>query len=294
MLCINQKLNTLARQIVEAYLPTIPEGMLIHLQAAAGVSQKNSTTTQGQKDPLMTNYERLVELYLIHVLAKLSEWDFATEFLQYNNVLSDSSKKTYGKILDKLHQKSLRPKKAVSTKKLQHQSTAVDPPNFGSKSTSTVTSPTIASTSVSSPTLSSASTLSSPETSHTLEPQIGSSSNASKPGAESGPGVVSTKKSSSAASSGSLNNTRTTIAVSKKDSSAVTLRGRALLFLQHYVKLIRQASGQMGTNQLMIVVGLVVFMGALSRNRTRASKYLKAGMAKVMDTVKMGTTVTSI
>jgi hypothetical protein len=67
-----------------------------------------------------------------------------------------------------------------------------------------------------------------------------------------------------------------------------------LLWLQHYVDLIKNASSQMGPSQLMFAVGLVVFLGALSRNRTRASKYLKAGMAKVMDTVKMGTTVTSI
>ncbi|KAF9313199.1 hypothetical protein BGZ91_006344, partial [Linnemannia elongata] len=89
MLCVQQKLYTLARQIVEAYLATIPEGMLIHLETAAGVS----LNPEGPKDPLMTNYERLVELYLIHVLAKLGEWTSATDFLQYNTVLSDSSKK---------------------------------------------------------------------------------------------------------------------------------------------------------------------------------------------------------
>lgn len=91
MLCVQQKLYTLARQIVEAYLATIPEGMLIHLETAAGVSLNHD----GPKDPLMTNYERLVELYLIHVLAKLSEWTSATDFLQYNTVLSDSSKKVF-------------------------------------------------------------------------------------------------------------------------------------------------------------------------------------------------------
>lgn len=50
----------------------------------------------------------------------------------------------------------------------------------------------------------------------------------------------------------------------------------------------------MGPSQLMVVVGIVVFLGALARNRARASRVVKAGMAKVMQTVKMGTTVTSI
>ncbi len=93
LLCINQKLYALGRQIVEAYLATIPEGMLIHLETAAGVALAPAGPGSNGKDPLMTNYERLVELYLIHVLAKLSEWDYAAEFLQYNSVLSETSKK---------------------------------------------------------------------------------------------------------------------------------------------------------------------------------------------------------
>jgi len=92
MLCAQQKLLTLARHIVESYLATIPEGMLIHLETAAGVSLSHEVSSS-QKDPLMTNYERLVELYLIHVLAKLGEWTSANDFLQYNTVLSDTSKK---------------------------------------------------------------------------------------------------------------------------------------------------------------------------------------------------------
>ena len=90
LLCINQKLYTLARHITEAYLATIPEGMLIHLVTAAGALTRAES---GNKDQLMINYERLVELYVVHVLAKLGEWVPARDFLEYNSVLSDSSKK---------------------------------------------------------------------------------------------------------------------------------------------------------------------------------------------------------
>ncbi|KAG0321981.1 hypothetical protein BGZ99_003565 [Dissophora globulifera] len=295
MLCVNQKLYTLARHIIEAYMASIPDGMLIHLETAAGVSLHNHGVS-GLKDPVMTNYERLVELYLIHVLAKLNEWDSAADFLKYNTVLSDNSKKTYGKILDKLHQKSLRPKKSVVKKQQHsHQPTVLDSQHFASKSVSSVTSPTALSTAVSSPTLSSASTMGSPSPLRTLEPRVESSSNSVSAIA------TDTKKSqfnSSGESSSGSQSAQTKIAVSKKAASALssvsTLQGRMLLFLQHYGELIKSASKQMGTNQLMIIVGVVVFLGALSRNRTRASKYLKAGMAKVMQTVKMGTTVTSI
>jgi hypothetical protein len=67
--------------------------MLIHLETAAGVALNHGV--HGEKDPLITNYERLVELYVIHVLAKLNEWDYAAELLQYNSVLSDQTKKVY-------------------------------------------------------------------------------------------------------------------------------------------------------------------------------------------------------
>jgi hypothetical protein len=81
---------TLARQITESYLATIPDGMMIHLETAAGAL---TSVERGNKDPLMTNYERLVELYVVHVLAKLNEWDSARQFVEYNTVLSDSAKK---------------------------------------------------------------------------------------------------------------------------------------------------------------------------------------------------------
>jgi len=90
LLCVNQKMYSLARQITEAYLTTIPEGMLIHLETAAGAL---TSVERGNKDPLMTHYERLVELYVVHVLTKLNEWDSARQFLEYNTVLSDSTKK---------------------------------------------------------------------------------------------------------------------------------------------------------------------------------------------------------
>ncbi|KAF8937667.1 hypothetical protein BGZ47_008919 [Haplosporangium gracile] len=281
MLCVQQKLYTLARQIVEAYLATIPEGMLIHLETAAGVS----LNPEGPKDPLMTNYERLVELYLVHVLAKLGEWTSATDFLQYNTVLSDSSKKSYGKVLDKLHQKSLRPKKTKTSL----------PSLADSRSSNTSASPSVSSTSVSSPTLSSASTMGSPATAHTLEPRNNGSSSSQHSNTTISAATSVTKKATTAvvASSG-----RSKIAVGKKGSAttvqATKARGRLMILLQHYVDQIKTMSSQMGANQLMVIVGLVVFMGVLSRNRTKASKYLKAAANKVMQTVKMGTTVTSI
>ncbi|KAG0212084.1 hypothetical protein BGX28_006845 [Mortierella sp. GBA30] len=297
LLCINQKLFALGRQIVETYLATIPEGLLIHLETAAGVALAPGGPSGDSKDPLIINYERLVELYVIHILAKLGEWDYAAEFLQYNSVLSETTKKTYSKILGKLHQKSLRPKRKTGSAKLQHSSLDSPP-----KSSAGSSSPSIASSSVSSPTLSSASTMGSPATSHALDGSRSSSAAATVSSLSSVSNDISSvataKKQSSSSASAASNGVRIKMALTGKESASAvstsTIQGRFWILLQHYIDLIKSASSQMGTNQLMIIVGLVVFLGALARNRERASRYWKAGMAKVMQTVKMGTTVTSI
>ncbi|KAF9368718.1 hypothetical protein CPB97_004319 [Podila verticillata] len=290
LLCINQKLYTVARQITEAYLATLPEGLLIHLETAAGAL---TTVDSVAKDPLMTNYERLVELYLIHVLAKLGEWTYASEFLEYNSVLSDASKKVYAKILDRLHQKSLRPKK-----------TAQKSSHLQQRSSITTATSSAASTSVSSPTLSSASSMGSPSMSQSFVDEssldnraVASSTTTTTTTATSSTSTITTssgktkatgkKKTSSALTSSPV--TKAAVA-----SSASTLQGRFWILLRHYIELIKSAGNQIGPSQLMIVVGIVVFLGTLSRNRARASRVIKAGMTKVMQTIKMGTTVTSI
>lgn len=278
LLCIDQKLYPLARQIVEAYLATIPEGMLIHLETAAGVAI--SRGEHGEKDPLITNYERLMELYLLHVLTKLDEWEYVADLVQYNSVLSDHTKQTYSKILDKLHQRSQRPKKR--TKHVRRP--FLDAMDDGSRSLSRSGSTTVASTTPPSPTLSSTSAMDVVNGTHALDTKsvVGSQDSVITPG-KSTPSTTSpsTQK----------------VTVAKKDSaraSSVSTQNKMLLVLQHYGNLIKSAPSRMGSNHIMIVVGLVIFLTAISRNRDRVSKYLKAGMVKVMQTVKMGTTVTSI
>ncbi|KAG0030971.1 hypothetical protein BGZ81_001986 [Podila clonocystis] len=288
LLCINQKLYALARQITETYLATLPEGLLIHLETAAGAL---TTVDSVAKDPLMTNYERLVELYLIHVLAKLSEWIYASEFLEYNSILSDASKKVYAKILDKLHQKSLRPKKTAQ-KSSHHQQ----------RSSITTATSSAVTTSVSSPTLSSASSMSSPSMSQSFEDEslfdnsevVSSTTNTTTAASTTSTVTTSSGKTKSSSKKKTSSALSTSPITKAAVASSATLQGRFWILLQHYIDLIKSAGNQMGPSQLMIVVGIVVFLGALSRNRARALRVVKAGMAKVMQTVKMGTTVTSI
>ncbi|KAG0246360.1 hypothetical protein BGX31_002661 [Mortierella sp. GBA43] len=274
LLCANQKMYTLARQITEAYLATIPDGMMIHLETAAGAL---TSVERGNKDPLMTGYERLVELYVVHVLAKLNEWDSARQFVEYNTVLSDSAKKTYIKILDKLHQKSLRPKKTVAKKPV------VSAPAPSSLSSSVSVSPASELSSASSdaentPTATSGAVT----TSQGINEQTnGSQEAASIKSTSARAGTVLPK---SGPRSGSTAIT----------ASTLTLQGRIMLTLQHFVDQIKRASQSMGPSQMAVLFGIIALLGVLSRNRARASTIMRTVMAKVMQTVKMGTTVTSI
>ncbi|KAF9978825.1 hypothetical protein BGZ73_000095 [Actinomortierella ambigua] len=317
VLCINQKLLTLARQITEAYLSTMPEGLLIHLEAAAGAL----TTAADPKDPLMTTYERLAELYVIHVLAKLGEWDYARQFLSYNTIISVSSKKAYSKIIDKLHQKSLRPKKkkattATETKaKVDHHGSrgadSAGSPSFGSPASlsgesvgTSSSAPSGMSTMVSSPVLKSEMAGSTSVTDASFPGLSANSNGSSAGGAGVSAGSTNGKASGTTVSrpikTRSVGN-RSMATVGSSSSSAsssgsqlATIQNKVWIVVQHYAALVRQASAKMGTQQLMMVVAMVVFLGAMSRNRERVSRVVRTATMKVMQTIKMGTTVTSL
>ncbi|KAG0252585.1 hypothetical protein DFQ27_007961 [Actinomortierella ambigua] len=329
VLCINQKLLLLARQIIEAYLSTMPEGLLIHLEAAAGAL----TPAADPKDPLMTTYERLAELYLIHVLAKLGEWDYARQFLSYNTIISVSSKKAYSRIIDKLHQKSLKPKKKTTTATAKETKAKVD--QHGNRGADSAGSPALGSpaslsgesvgmsssvpsgmsTMVSSPVLRSemGTSLATEASIPSLLTNGGGGGGGAGAGAGAGAGnmngktTTTTTKTTSASrpiKTRSVGNRSMATASSSSSSSSsssttsssqlATIQSKVWIVVQHYVTLIRQASSKMGSQQLMMVVAMVVFLGALSRNRARASQVIRTATLKVMQTIKMGTTVTSL
>ncbi|KAJ3194162.1 hypothetical protein HK101_003366 [Irineochytrium annulatum] len=45
-----------------------------------------------KSQPELSNYEKMVELYVLHVLPHLQEWESAKEFLNFNDVLDDKLK----------------------------------------------------------------------------------------------------------------------------------------------------------------------------------------------------------
>ncbi|KAF9922370.1 hypothetical protein FBU30_007481 [Linnemannia zychae] len=83
LLCINQRLLELAKEITEAYLSELP---LIILSPTCMASS--------DKDSAIIQYGRLAEIYVLQVLVQLRQWDQARHFICFNNILSEQSKES--------------------------------------------------------------------------------------------------------------------------------------------------------------------------------------------------------
>ncbi|KAL1915971.1 uncharacterized protein VTP21DRAFT_6359 [Calcarisporiella thermophila] len=92
LLSLNENVPVVGREIVEAWLASLPDEEMEKME--------NGQEREG--------YEKIVELFVLHVLARLEEWDYAKEFLHYNEVISPDKKKVYENTLEKLHQKTLK------------------------------------------------------------------------------------------------------------------------------------------------------------------------------------------
>ncbi|KZT19028.1 hypothetical protein NEOLEDRAFT_79180 [Neolentinus lepideus HHB14362 ss-1] len=76
----SQILLTLVLSSLKLECPDIGRGMVEEWLARRG--QVDQTQTEGEN-----GYERVLELYCLHVLPRLKEWDYAREFLRYENEL---------------------------------------------------------------------------------------------------------------------------------------------------------------------------------------------------------------
>ncbi|GJJ77587.1 hypothetical protein EMPS_09946 [Entomortierella parvispora] len=281
LLCIHHRLFMLARQITEAYLASIPEDMLIHLEAAAGAQvDTNSTRT---KDTVMINYERLTELYVVHILAKLRDWDSARDFVDVNSILSPSTKKVYTRTLEKLYRKSLRPMTAPKR-----------PPDAVTRTAdlddhSPTSSSSANSTLVSSPTLSS---LALPFPHKVLHSMDVPHSNVATATLLSGSQITAApaKRSTKTSTDTALHRPSAIASRSRVATITSTVQGQLRVFAQRYTELLERISRYgIGTNQLMMLVALIVFLAAVSRSRVRATTATTTVIHRLLQSIK-GTT----
>ncbi|RHZ79017.1 hypothetical protein Glove_152g36 [Diversispora epigaea] len=110
LLCLHQKSFKLARQIFEDWHDSLPElinNQLNHAAESAAVSSSSNPSSNGIKnDPILKNYERIVQLYILHVLPNLKEWEKANSFLNKNTIIDKERKQAYEQTLIRIKEKS--------------------------------------------------------------------------------------------------------------------------------------------------------------------------------------------
>ncbi|CAG8723828.1 1356_t:CDS:2, partial [Dentiscutata erythropus] len=67
-----------------------------------------NTPIDSRNDSMLKPYEKIVELYILHVLPKMKDWNAANEFLSKNIIIDNTYKQTYERALVKLKDKSNR------------------------------------------------------------------------------------------------------------------------------------------------------------------------------------------
>ena len=85
LLCISQQLPDLARRVIEDWLACLPDAIFAHLQ--------NASVGGRTDDEILKCYEKVIELYVVHVLTRLKEWSLARMFLSDNMIIDADRKK---------------------------------------------------------------------------------------------------------------------------------------------------------------------------------------------------------
>ena len=80
MLLTKRNHHSLARTTVEIWLASQPDEWFLLARDKIANPQ------------IAANYERIVELYVLHILPTLEDWESARQFLEYNDTLQEKRK----------------------------------------------------------------------------------------------------------------------------------------------------------------------------------------------------------
>lgn len=76
---------TLVIACLKLNVPEVGKGVVEHWLSGRGGLEENVPEGDG-------GYEKIIELYCLHILPRLEEWSLAAEFLQYEGELDDTKK----------------------------------------------------------------------------------------------------------------------------------------------------------------------------------------------------------
>ncbi|KAK9761451.1 hypothetical protein K7432_013639 [Basidiobolus ranarum] len=259
LLCLNKNMELQARDIIERWLSTLPDSLIDNLEALrmqVESNQDNHDSSNTEISRLWLNYEKIVELYVLHVLPKMSEWDTARDFLLYNTVVSTSRKEIYQQRLEKLFQRSLKPRKKSSITELPNnvKNTELAPNN--------------------------------PETAieTLIEKQL--KQEASKAVQSTKVDIPSSSKQDVKSNGTLINRASTSSSIPPKN----TMRQQTLAWLQRWFHQLSQGGAG---NGVIIVVMVLILLGMIARRKS-VSRAVGMLASKLWQTLRMGTSVTYI
>ncbi|KAJ3055227.1 hypothetical protein HK097_011110 [Rhizophlyctis rosea] len=126
--------HSLARTTVEIWLASQPDEWFL-------LARDKSANPQ-----TAANYERIVELYVLHILPDLEDWESAKQFLEYNDTLEEKRKKLYQDCLVRLETNKsspppdINPPQQPASTSPTHTPTSRPPPQSLSPASSTAES----------------------------------------------------------------------------------------------------------------------------------------------------------
>ncbi|KAJ2553370.1 hypothetical protein EV175_002969 [Coemansia sp. RSA 1933] len=126
LLCLKLRDAKTARNIVEAWLATLPDDTMYLLQedCASGAQNIDGTGRQQHRTMMLASYMRVCELYTLHILPQLDDFPSAYDFLTMSSVVSPPAKDEFTRRLDSLRSPSPAPKKKKSKTKHRRQKAA--------------------------------------------------------------------------------------------------------------------------------------------------------------------------
>ncbi|KAJ1848561.1 hypothetical protein LPJ57_008540 [Coemansia sp. RSA 486] len=123
LLCLKLRDAKTARDIVEAWLATLSDETMYLLQGSddAYAAELNGSSRKQQRTMVQASYMRVCELYTLHILPQLGDFDSAYDFLAMSSVVTAPAKQEYTRRLDSLRSpvvsKKPRPAAAHRSKK---------------------------------------------------------------------------------------------------------------------------------------------------------------------------------
>ncbi|CAG8526807.1 4271_t:CDS:2 [Ambispora leptoticha] len=283
------QLPKIAKDIIESWMFSIPEMVLLQLDHA-------STNRIKDDDPLLKTYEQIVELYVLHVLPRLKDWNYARSFLNDNNRIDEDRKKEYRELLNKLEENSKKPKplkKKIKKKESERSNTNTKNHINGflsGKNNNQINDAGHISSSTKLP-----NTMNQSTTNGRISPTTSLLADNGKNNSNNGTQLIRSSPSSTTSTSTSAD----VLDTQRRSTSARGIRITSPNSFGQIASVIIYFGEKMAQNFsvpriLLLCMFIVLYNGSNAKARQKISDFLNEILAKIWETIKAGTVITYV